>query len=114
MKDALRPLRNLFDRLGQSRGESMRMHLKVRCTSATSRRIEELPIVSPINDEINKLRVRLEKLAAKNIKAAQSTSISLFSADIQQALLHAGFRMPPMATYEGKTDPQDHLDAFND
>ena len=22
--------------------------------------------------------------------------------------------MPTMATYEGKTDPQDHLDAFND
>ena len=45
-------------------------YLEARHTSVTSRRIEELPVVSPINDEINELRARLEKLAARNTKAA--------------------------------------------
>ena len=70
-KDALRPSRNIFDRLGQSRREDMRTHLEVRRTSATSRRREDLPVVFPINNEINELRARLEKLAARNIEAAQ-------------------------------------------
>ena len=81
--------------------------------SATSRRREDLPIISLIKDKINELRARLEKLAAKNTKVAPSMSTSSFSTDIQQAPLPDGFRMPTMATYKGKTDPQDHLDAFN-
>ena len=81
-EDALRPSRNVFDRLGRSRGEDMRTPLEARRTSATSRRREDLPIVSLINDEINELRVRLEKLAARNTEATQSTSTSSFSAKI--------------------------------
>ena len=65
---------------------------------------EELPVVSPINNEINELKARLEKLGARNTEAAQSTSISSFSVEVQQAPLPAGFRMPTIATYEGKTD----------
>ena len=114
IKDALRPLHNVFNRLGQSRGEDMRTHLEARRTSVTSRRREDLSVVSPINDEINELRARLEKLVVRNTKAAQSTSTSPFSTEIQQAPLPADFRMPNMATYKGKTNPQDHLDAFND
>ena len=34
--------------------------------------------------------------------------------EIQQAPLAISFRMPTMVAYEGKTDPLDHLDAFND
>ena len=34
--------------------------------------------------------------------------------EIQQAPLPIGFRMPTMTAYEGKTNPLDHLDAFND
>ena len=89
-------------------------HLEVRCTLVTSRMRQEEAVVSPVNDKINELRARLEKLATRNTQAAQSTSISSFSVEIQQAPLPAGFRMPTMATYEGKTDPLDHLDAFND
>ena len=37
-----------------------------------------------------------------------------FSVEIQQAPLLVGFSMPTMATYEGKMDPLDHLDAFNE
>ena len=60
----------------------MHTHLEVSHTSATYRRKEDLLVISPINDEINELRARLEKFAARNIEAAQSTSISLFSLEI--------------------------------
>ena len=91
----------------------MRTHLDARHVSATSRRRQEEAVVSLVNDEINELRARLEKLAARNTEAAQSTSTSPFSVEIQQAPLPVGFRMPTMAAYEGKIDPLDHLDAFN-
>ena len=84
------------------------------CASTTCRRRQEETVVSLVNDEISELRARLEKLAARNTEAAQSTSTSLFSGEIQQAPLPISFRMPTMAVYEGKADPQDHLDAFND
>ena len=92
----------------------MRMHLEARRTSVTSKRRGEELVISPFNYEINKLRARLDKLAARNTEAAQSTSTLQFSAEIQQAPLPAGFRMLTMATYDGKTDPLYHLDAFND
>ena len=92
----------------------MRAHLEARRNSTTSRRREDLPIIPPINDEINKPRTRLEKLAARNIEAAPLMSTLPFSAEIQQVSLPVGFRMPTMATYEGKTNTQDHLDDFND
>ena len=59
------------------------MHLEARRTSATSRRRDELLIFSLINDEINELRDKLEKLAARNTEATQFTSTSLFSMEIQ-------------------------------
>ena len=58
-------------------------HLDARHTSVTSRMIEDLLVVSPINDEINELRARLEKLVARNTEAAQSISTSPFSVEIQ-------------------------------
>ena len=95
-KDALRPSHNVFDRLGRSRGEDMHTHLEARRTSITSIKREELPVVSPINDEINELRAKLEKLAARNTEAAQSTPISSFGGEIQQAPLPTRFKMPTM------------------
>ena len=92
----------------------MPTHLDARRTSATSRRRQEEVVVSPVNDEINELRARLEKLGAKNTEAMQSTSTSLFSVEIQQAPLPIDFRMPTIAAYKGKANPLDHLDAFND
>ena len=73
-----------------------------------------MPTFSTVHDEINELRKRLDKLAAKSSEAAPSTTSLPFSLEIQQAPLPTGFRMPIITTYEGKTDPQDHLDAFND
>ena len=85
----------------------MHIHMETRRNSATT-------VISPTNNEINELRARLKKLAARNTEATPSTTTFPFSVEIQQAPLLAGFKMPTMATYEGKTDPQDHLDAFND
>ena len=113
-EDVLKLSPNVFDQLGRSICEDMCTHLEARRNSVTSRRREDLPIISPINDEINELRARLEKLVAKNTKVDPSTLTSPFSAEIQQAPLPAGFRMPNMAIYKGKTDPQDHVGAFND
>ena len=66
-----------------------------------------------MHDEINELRKRLDKLAAKSSEATPSTTSSPFSLEIQQAPLPTSFCMLTMTVYEGKTDPQDHLDAFN-
>ena len=82
----------------------MRTYLDARHNFATSRRRKNLLIVSPINNEINELRARLKKLATRNTEVAPSTSNLPFSMEIQQAPLPVGFRMPTMATYEGKTD----------
>ena len=76
IEDVLKLSCNVFDQLGQSRGEDMRTHLESRHNSATSRRRKDHPIISPKNDEINKLKAGLEKLAAKNTEAAPSTSTS--------------------------------------
>ena len=65
-------------------------------------------------DEIKELRKWLDKLAAKSSETMPSTISSPFGLEIQRAPLPMGFRMPTMTTYEGKTHPQDHLDAFND
>ena len=67
-----------------------------------------------MHDEINELRKRFDKLAAKSSEVPPSTTSSPFSLEIQQAPLPIGFHMLTTMTYEGKTDPQDHLDAFND
>ena len=111
---AHRSSRNVFDRLGRSRGEDMRTHLEVSHTSTTSIMRQEEAVISSFNDKINELRARLEKLAARNTEAVQSISTSPFSVEIQQTPLPVGFRMPTMSMYEGKTDPLDYLDAFND
>ena len=44
----------------------MRTHMEARHNSSTSRKRNELLAFSLLNDEINEMRDRLEKLAAKN------------------------------------------------
>ena len=60
----------------------MRTYLKARRNLATSRKREDLSIAFLINDKINKLKARLEKLAAKNIEVVPLTSTLPFSVDI--------------------------------
>ena len=108
-----KPTRNVFDRLCQNAEEDLRVHLDARRTLASSKK-NNVPTFSPMHEEINKLRKRLDKLATKSSEATPSTTSSPFSLEIQQAPLPPGFRMPTMTIYKGKTDPQDHLNAFND
>ena len=114
IRDALKPARNVFDRISRNRDEDIRTYLEARHNSTTSKKRDDLPAFSPLNNEINELRDRLKKPGAKNTEAAQLTTTSPFSIEIQQAPLPARFRKRTMATYDGKTNPQDHLDAFND
>ena len=39
---------------------------------------------------------------------------SPFCREIGEELLLEGFKLPSIKAYEGKADPQDHLDYFND
>ena len=107
-----KPTSNVFDRLGQNTEEDLCVHLDARRTSTLSKK-NDVPTFSPMHDEINELRKWLEKLAARSLEAIPSTTSSPFSLEIQYPL-PTGFSMPTMTTYKGKTDPQDHLDAFND
>ena len=91
----------------------MRVHLNARRTSSSSKK-NDMPTFSPVHKEINELRNRLDKLTAKSSKATPSTTSLPLSLEIQQEPLPTSFCMPTITTYEGKTDPQDHLDAFND
>ena len=45
---------------------------------------------------------------------AQWNEESPFSEQIKEAPLPQGFKMPTITPYEGKTDPQKHVDNFND
>ena len=83
IEDALRPSRNVFDRLGRNRDEDMHTYLEARHNSETSKKREGLLVISPINDEINEPRARLEKFSARNMEAAPSTSTWHFSVEIQ-------------------------------
>ena len=40
--------------------------------------------------------------------------ISPFNMEIWEARLPEGFKLSGIKAYEGKSDPQDHLDHFND
>ena len=104
----------MLDRPDQNNEEDLRTHLDARLTSTSSKKKDEVPAFSLVNDEINELRKRLDKLAARNSEVAPSTIISPFSLEIQQAPLPTEFRIPTMTAYEGKTYPKDHFDAFND
>ena len=103
----------MFNQLGHNVGEDLCVHLDARRTLASSKK-SDVPAFSPVYDEIHELRKTLDKLAAKSSEAAPSSTSSPFNLEIQQAYFPTRFRMPTMTSYEEKTDPQDHLDAFKD
>ena len=39
---------------------------------------------------------------------------SLFNQEVREAKLPEGFKLHAIKAYKGKSDPQDHLDPFND
>ena len=82
-EDALRPSSNEFDRLGWNRDKDMRTYLETRYDSATFKSRDDLLAFYPINDKINKLKDKIDKLASRNTEATTSTTTSPFSAEIQ-------------------------------
>ena len=67
-------MRNVFNRLGQNAEEDLRAHLEARRTSTSSKK-NNVPIFSPMHDEINELRKKLDKLVAKSLATTPSTNI---------------------------------------
>ena len=94
----------MFDRLGHNAEEDLCVHLDARRTSASLKK-NYVAAFSLVHDEINELRKRLDKLAAKSSEVKPSIISSPFSLEIQQASLPAGFHISTMTTYKGKTDP---------
>ena len=43
-----------------------------------------------------------------------TTTRSHFNLEIRETRLLKGFKLPTIKAYEGKSDPQDHLDHFHD
>ena len=65
----------------QNTEEDLCAHLDARRTSASSKK-NDMPTFSPMHDEINELRKRLDKLVAKSSEATPSTTSSPFSLEI--------------------------------
>ena len=93
---------NVFDQLGQNAEEDLHAYLGARRTSTPSKKNNVLAF-SPVHDEINDLRKRLDKLAAKSSETTPFTTRSSFNLEIQQTLLPTRFHMATMTTYKGKT-----------
>ena len=72
---------NVFDRLPQNAEEDLCVHLDARRKTESSKK-NNVPAVSLVHDEINELRKRLDKLAAKSSEATPSSTSSPFSLEI--------------------------------
>ena len=73
------------------------------------------PRERPYNPNLlNEIQQTINELAAREEVAGYARRESPFSIIIQRAPLPSGFRMPDIRPYEGRTDPQDHLLAFED
>ena len=63
--------------------------------------------------ELDELRARIEDVVVL-VEEVGYDNHSPFTREIKEEPLPHGFKMPQIPSYEGKTDPRDHLDAFND
>ena len=63
--------------------------------------------------ELDELRARIEDLVVQ-VKDVGDDNHSPFTRKIKEEPFPHGFKMPQILSYEGKTDPHNHLDAFND
>ena len=68
----------------------------------------------PGNLRVVNLREALDVLNRREDELAVGYHSLSFSQDIKDAPLPTGFKLPTMTPYEGKIDPQEHLDHFND
>ncbi|PON33958.1 hypothetical protein PanWU01x14_348430 [Parasponia andersonii] len=68
----------------------------------------------PLNVDVHNLRIALDALAGWDDELTDGYRQSPFSEEVRAAALPTGFRLPTINTFDGKTDPQDHMDHFSD
>ena len=91
-----------------------RLYHRRRLSPSTLTRSANQPrCVGPAFGELDELRARIEDLIVR-ADGVGNDNHSLFTQEIKEEPLPHGFKMPQIPSYEGKTDPRDHLDAFND
>ena len=99
---------NLRDTLNRRRDQERSQHStsQRRRQKVNSRGQREIPI-----EDLCHAIVSMEENDEELIAAATG---SPFSREIREAKLLEGFKLSTIKAYEGKSNPQDHLDHFND
>ena len=60
------------------------------------------------------MRIALDALAGWDDELVDGNRQSPFSEEVRAAALSVGFKLPTINTFDGKTDPQDHINHFSD
>ena len=110
---------SVFNKLG--RGTDMRKTLnrkqeQERFQYSTSQRVRiEANSQGLRNILLEDLRCAIVTIEEQDDElVAKAGGGSSFCKEIQEAPLPEGFKLPNIKAYEGKADPRDHLDHFND
>ena len=110
--------RNAFRRLGK--GADMRDMLNRRREQESSqhstaqRRQQEVNSQGIQNIPIEDMRCARVSMEEQDDELVVKAVGSPFCKEIRTTLLPEGFKLPTIKVYEGNSDPQDHLDHFND
>lgn len=88
----------------------MRIHLNKRRNQSQGSTVALLQAAEQIN--LENIQAILQDSAARQNDAVMIPDSSPFSKDVRTIPIPNDFRMPNIGQYEGKTDPQDHLDTF--
>ncbi|PON85796.1 hypothetical protein TorRG33x02_184050 [Trema orientale] len=68
----------------------------------------------PPNIDVYNLRITLDALTRWDDELADGYCQLLFNEEVRAAALLARFKLPTINTFDRKTDPQDHMNHFND
>ena len=97
--------RDLHDRLRHSRRVSPSL---TSTRSANQQRRAQLALA-----ELDELLAHIKDLVIR-AKEVGDDNHSALTLEIKEEPFPTRIKMPQIPSYEGKTDPRDHLDAFND
>ena len=95
----------MCDKLRHSRRESPSLN--------STRSANQPQHTQPALAELDELQAHIEDLTVR-AKEVGDDNHSPFTREIKEEPLPTGFKIPQIPSYEGKTDPRDHLDTFND
>ena len=68
----------------------------------------------PIGHPVEDLRRAIAAMKENDMELIIAATGSPFNQKVREARLLKGFKLPAIKAYDGKSDPQDHLDHFND